>query len=205
MPLTKPLATKGLAIYVDNPQATYRPGDTITGHVARQVPVLVGADDVTVEIHLVGTALAKLSEWTDHTGESSSSYTSVFPLLDPAATRLQLHAGPLHIPRTVDGLSIDTLKTPEDRDRTIGRSWPFSLAVPRQTAAGNVPKSRAYIGGLVPVDKDGHVASHPLPSSTYLDRTESGPGSFRSGFIEYYLDACLNNSNLATLPIKIVA
>ncbi|UNI16775.1 hypothetical protein JDV02_003180 [Purpureocillium takamizusanense] len=191
MPLTKAFATKGLAIYVDNPQSAYKPGDTITGRVARQVPMAVGADHVSITIHLHGCAFAKLVEWSDHTGESQRSFHCAFPPLASADTLVQLHDGPLHIPRTVDGLSIDQIDVKRQRDQTVGQSWPFAITIPRQTAAGAVEKSRAGIAFFVPVDKDGHVPAHPLPASTYRERTESGPGEFKSGFIEYFLKATL--------------
>ncbi|GJN66421.1 hypothetical protein VFPFJ_01480 [Purpureocillium lilacinum] len=192
MPLTHAFATKGLAIYVDNPQSSYKPGDTITGRVVRQVPVAVGADRVTITIHLTGNAAAKLVEWSDHIGESQRSYHSSFRLVNSDDTRVQLHDGPLDIPRTVEGLSIDRIDNLDKQDQTIGRSWPFSITIPRQTAAGNVQESRADITPFVPVDKSGYVPSHPLPSSSWRGREETGPGQFESGFIEYYLRATLS-------------
>lgn len=58
------------------------------------------------------------------------------------------------------------------------------------------------------MNKDGRVSAHPLPSSSYIQRRECGPGEFLSGYIEYFLEARLvsaqsNNTPRAVAPITI--
>jgi hypothetical protein len=111
-------------MYIDNPQLSNKPGDTIRGHVFRQVPVLIGAGDVKVTIKLTGSVEAKLTEWSDHMVKSQRSYMSSVHLYTGKDTLQTLHHGPLHIPRTVSGLANEDFE-PRGYEEDIGRSWPF--------------------------------------------------------------------------------
>ncbi|KUL83787.1 hypothetical protein ZTR_06618 [Talaromyces verruculosus] len=213
----RPRATKGLAICINNLQPSFKPGNTIIGHVFRQVPVLVGAESVTVTIQLIGQAKTEITEWSDHTGESQRTSTSCFNLIFPDGTTVQtLHRGPLHIPRTVPGLPDDEIEPQSVDEQNIGQSWPFSIIIPSQALAvsghslGTAVRSdnEAYQQYGSILNKDSGVGSHPLPSSLHIQRRECGPGEFLSGYIEYFLEARLasahsNNTPRAVAPITI--
>lgn len=214
----RPKATKGLAICINNLQPSYKPGDTIIGRVFRQVPVLVGAESVIITIQLIGQANTKITELSDHTGESQRSSMSCFNLISPDDTTIQtLHRGPLHIPRTVPGLPNDEIEL-QSYEEGIGQSWPFSIIIPSQALAGS-GHSLATSGrrddeafqrysSIIAMNKDGRAGPHPLPSSLYIQRRECSPGEFISGYIEYFLEARLisahsNNTPRAVAPITI--
>ncbi|SPO07195.1 uncharacterized protein DNG_09889 [Cephalotrichum gorgonifer] len=208
-------ATKGLAISIDNPHLSYKPGDTITGRVYRQVPVLVGAQDVTVTLQLIGRAKAEIDEWSDHYGESSRKYLSSVEMFPPSNTKQTLHQGPLDIPRTVPGLAYDKLES-QEYDESTCRSWPFAMVIPTHASSisgpGKVVQSRTGCQrlGFVVADKDGNVAERPLPPSTYKRKREYGSGEYISGCIEYFLQAHLvsvgsNSKPEAVAPITVTS
>src|SRR4051812_5587228 len=103
MSLKRPGATAGLSIVISNPQSSYKPGDTINGHVFLEVPNPIEADEDTISIQLIGRTSAKITEWSDHTGESQSSSRSSFDLFSPGDTLKILHDGPLQLPCKVSG------------------------------------------------------------------------------------------------------
>lgn len=204
-------ATKGLAICIINLQPSYKPGDTIIGYVFRQVPVLVGAESVTVTIQLIGQAKTEITEWSDHTGESQRSSMSCVNLFSPDDSTIQtLHRGPLHIPRTVPGLPDDEIEPHSSDEENIGQLWPFSIIIPSQALDGfghslatagrsdNEAFQRWY--SSIAMNKDGRVGPHPLPSSLYIQRRECGPGEFLSGYIEYFLEARLTSAHSNKTP-----
>jgi hypothetical protein len=199
---TSPRGRKGLAMYIENPQPSYKPGDTIRGRLFRQVPVLVGAEDVKVTIKLTGSVRAKLTQWSDHTGESQRSYTSCVHLFTGTDTLQTLHHGPLHIPRIVSGLANDELG-PQGYEEDIGQSWPFCVTIPSYTSASWVrgdTNSPAPQHSFLPMEEDGHVAMHPLPSSLGFGHLECGPGEFLSGGVSYFLEAHLSSVHANRCP-----
>ncbi|OAQ65200.1 hypothetical protein VFPPC_06347 [Pochonia chlamydosporia 170] len=211
-------ATKGLAIYI--PSKTYRPGDTITGHAYRQVPVLVGENNVTVTISLIGCSHTTVTEWSDHTGESQWTFSSITRFLDPKDTSLTLHTGPLHVPRKVAGLAPDPVQS-QDPMTIDGISWPFEITVPLRTASKQVHMSECRGGDVldevprkvkecVSRGEVGEVkAGSELPGSYFGGKNEFSPFSFVEGSVHYFLEARLvsegaNNRPLASAPITIV-
>lgn len=189
-------------MYIENPQPSYKPGDTIRGRVFRQVPVLVGAEDVKVTIELTGSVSAKLTELSDHFGESQRSYTSCVHLFSGTGTLQTLHHGPLHIPRMVSGLANDELGL-QGYEEDIGQSWPFCVTIPSHTSASWVredTKCPSPRHGFIPIEEDGRVAIHPLPSSLGLGRLECGPGAFLSGGVSYFLKAHLISVHANSRP-----
>lgn len=108
MPPQNPKGTKDLAILITNPQPAYAPGDTITGLAFRQVPVLIGAHDVTITIRLRGEAEVKITQWSDHFAESQRTYATSFDLFDSGMEQT-VYQGPVDIPRTVEGIASSEL------------------------------------------------------------------------------------------------
>lgn len=204
--------TTGLSIVVSNLQPSYKPGDTINGHVFLEVPNPVEAGDDTLSIQLVGSTSANITEWSDHTGESQSSSRSCFDLFFPDDTLKILHNGPLQLPRKVSGQADSQLEL-QDCEEDIGHSWPFSIAIPNQTSStsGQNLDERRESGketfrqySFISMDQDGRVAAHPLPPSFNIYREESGPGVFLTGRIEYSLEArSLSGPTKAMVPIAI--
>lgn len=129
----RPRATKYITVCINNLQPSFKPEDTIIGHVFRQVPVLVGAESVIVRIQLIGQAKIEITEWSDHTGDSQRTSTSCFNLIPPDDTTVQtLHRGPLHIPCTVPGLPDDEIEPQSGDEEHIGQSCHFSIIIPSQ-------------------------------------------------------------------------
>lgn len=194
-------ALKGLAVHI--PQKTYRPGDTITGHVYRQVPVLVGEDNVKVTIALVGCSKLTVTEWSDHTGESQWTWTSHTRFLDPGDTSLTLHQGPLHISRKIPGLAIDHVEPQDPTTIEGGISWPFEIVIPRQTASKQVHMDKCHNGDVLP-DLPSQVkecisrgegrtvkVGSELPSHAVQSKKECLPFEFVDGYIHYFVEARL--------------
>lgn len=189
MSLERQRATKGLAIHIDNPQKSYNPGETVTGRVFRQVPVLVGADSVKVIIRLIGRSTTKTTVWSDHLGESQRSYTTGTDILDPNDSLLTLHDGPLHIPRTSTSLANDDLDS-RGYDEDVGKAWPFTIVIPTHTSASS--------------EQNGDERQmRRLPSSSYTERTEIAPGEFRSGHVQYFLESRLMSVHSNNYPVAV--
>jgi hypothetical protein len=207
-------ATKGLAIHIP-PHPSYRPGSTITGHVHRRVPVLVGDNDVTVTISLVGCSHVTVTQWSDHLGESQQTYSSSTRFLDPDAT-LTLHAGPLHIPRTEPGLAHDVLR-PGDALPEDGKSWPFEITVPLRTASKQVRFDGCLDGERQDVPhgvveecvRRGRarrvLEGSELPGTGVLRKREFAPGEFVESGIHYFLEARLVSAGANSRPLAVAA
>lgn len=212
MSLKRPGTTTGLSIVISNPQQSYKPGDTINGHVFLEVPSSIEADSDTLSIQLIGRTSAKITEWSDHTGESQSNSRSCFDLFSPDDTLKILYNGPLQLPRKVSGQTDYELE-PQDCEEDVKHSWPFSIAIPNQTSStsGQNLDERRESGkedfrrySFISMDQEGRVAAHPLPPSFNIYREESGPGAFLTGRIEYSLEArSLPGPMKAMVPITI--
>lgn len=205
-------ATTGLSIVISNPQPSYKPGDTINGHVFLEVPNPIEADDGTLSIQLIGRTSAKITEWSDHTGESQSSSRSCFDLFFPDDTLKILHNGPLELPCKVSGQADYELEL-QDCEEDVKHSWPFSIVIPNRTSStsGQNLDERRESGkedfrrySFISMDQDGYAAAHPLPPSFNIYREEGGPGVFLTGRIEYSLEArSLSGPMKAMVPIAI--
>lgn len=218
MAATNPVGRKGLAILISNARLSYKPGDTITGIVFRQVPVLVGEKDVAVTIKFKGKAAVTVTQWSDHTGESQRTYPLAFELFDDLTTIQTLHQGPLEIHRKLEGIADDELG-PGGYEEGVGRSWPFAVIVPMQTQevslsfGGNIsqqPASETFRRLGLDVSEDGQGPPQCPPSSNYVGRREYAPYEFIHGSLDYCLEARLvsahsQNSPVTRSPIPILS
>lgn len=153
------VGSKGLALYIEHKQKTYKPGDTVSGYVFRHVPVLVGEKDVHVTVHCAGFTRTKMFGWLDNTPEGYEELESTFELLDPADSLTTLHHGPLHITREIEGLAHDPLGDNIQKG-SGGTWWPFTITIPSQASAsstifrGKQPSSGTVAPQYVSLDGD---------------------------------------------------
>ena len=220
MDRTKLSGSKGLAIRLDNAQEAYKPGDIISGHVFRQVPVLVGEKDVTVTLRFGGHSYVHMYGWLDNTPESDVEREATFELIDPTHSTQTLHKGPLGIPRTIPGLSDDALEDGAILD-SAGKWWPFTVVVPRHTSASATIDDMFHQQGLrkdesvpeyVNIDEDRMATAIALlPSTTVCGTGKPGFGVVGlnlSGCVDYFIEARLvsgrsNNKPMALMSLKV--
>jgi hypothetical protein len=210
----KPTSSKGLAIRIDNEQEVYRPGDVISGHVYRQVPIIVGERDVTVTVRFGGRSVVSMSGWLDNTSDNYAEREATFEIIDPNTTLQTLHKGPLNIPRTAPGLPSDA---PDAPDKGDGKWWPFSVTIPAQTSAESTIDDMFYRKGLdrsestpeyIPADKNRKATAQDLLPSLRMSGTGAPgygvPGLGLSGRVYYFIEATLVSGGSNNRPVSLV-
>lgn len=202
---------KVLAIHIT--KNAYCPGDTISGTVYRQVPVLVGENNVTVTVALVGCSKLTVTEWSDHTGESQRTWSSCTRFLHPADNSLTLHQGPLHISRKIQGLAHDHVEPQDPTTIESGISWPFKIVIPRQTASKQVHMDDCHGGEVLPglpskvkecISRgEGRTATmgSELPNQAFHQKEECSPFTFVEGHIHYFVEASLVSEGSRSQPL----
>ncbi|KAM7187492.1 hypothetical protein V8F20_010941 [Naviculisporaceae sp. PSN 640] len=187
----KPIKAKSgpqLAIQLDEGPTSFLPGDTITGIVSREEPIV--APHGTVEIALKGVSVVHYFK-TRNVGSSTVTYHyySEVILFDEKQT---LFDGPLHIAADHDILPSAAANTTN--------IWPFSFTIPTHASptTSNLHlkhPSRSFF----PIDAISlpqTLATTPIPASFYFppdteyDRIEA--------WINYYLEATLTEEHVGT-------
>ena len=150
------------------PGDSYAPGDIITGHLIRRLPIVTPS--ATVVLVLEGRSKTKI---TRKSGNSRSVYRDRWKIVDVG---VHLYKGPLNM---AEGSTEPLI-------------WPCSLQIPLEPTVTNVRYDSK--GSFLPQDTS-HPIHHVLPGSFY-GADNSVFGSYEShSFVEYFLKAELRYSH----------
>ena len=183
MPRTGRRSPAGLTIEVDDFQATYLPGDTLTGCVIYSKPVVNPQPwpQTTIRLKLFGRAKSKYIVKTSN-GTSISRGRAVFFDISQ-----NLSLGP------------ETKASGE-------HAWQFTITIPTTSQPGFAQRGDEWKhmdGYLTTKDaekKPIDVTQHPLPSIMYYFGESAMSGKTSEAYVEYVLQAEVGQSK-ATLPL----
>lgn len=188
MPKTRVEASNELGIQLDHHQASFRPGDIITGAVIRKIHTVSTRARVTVKLY--GRVKSKLTKHRHNgNGRTTDHYRGRFNLIAQNELPHKIFDGPVHIPPAGNP-----------------QMWNFSLHIPMGPSPSAVKTGNSQDRSYLPLTDEAITVSS-LPSSFAFER--AGWNEEIECFVEYYIDAELwqeNTTHLskASLPITVL-
>jgi hypothetical protein len=187
MPRTVSKGTPFLEILLDEGRSTYQAGDTITGRVVRNAPVVSARAWLTIQVH--GRSKSKKTVSRGKAG--TSIYRGRFNFFAPGQNRQQLFDDPIHIPPN------GALK-----------EWPFAVTVPSELDPSTVATGNEQKYSYLPLGPQ-DVVTHSMPPVFYASGIWMA--TTYQCYVEYFLEAELHvegaagptNIDTATLPVNI--
>ncbi|KNB20229.1 hypothetical protein FOXG_17308 [Fusarium oxysporum f. sp. lycopersici 4287] len=187
MPRTVSKGTPFLEILLDGEQRTYQAGNTITGRVVRNAPVVAARAWLAIQVH--GRSKSKKTVSRGKAG--TSIYRGRFNFFGPDQNRQQLFDGPIHIP---PGGAV--------------KEWPFAVTVPSRLDPSTVATGNEQKYSYLPLGPQ-DVATHSMPPVFYASGIWMA--TTYQCYVEYFLEAQLHveaaagptNIDTATLPVNI--
>lgn len=182
MPRTGRRFPAGLAIEINELQATYLPGDTVTGRViCSKPPVQDSSRPCSVRIKLYGRAKTKYIVKTSNSTSINRGRAVLFDInITPASEPL-----------------------PGDQGELI---WPFTVTIPTTSQPGLAVRGDEFRpNGMYLATKDANknpvdVTLHPLPAVMYHYAKSYASGKTSEAYVEYFLVADVGNLH-ATMPL----
>ncbi|RKK82869.1 hypothetical protein BFJ68_g17496 [Fusarium oxysporum] len=187
MPRTVSKGTPFLEILPDGGRRTYQAGDTITGRVVRNAPLVSARAWLTIQLH--GRSKSKKTVSRGKAG--TSIYRGRFNFFGPGQNRQQLFDGLIHIP---PGGAV--------------KEWPFAVTVPSGLDPSTVATGNEQKYSYLPLGPQ-DVATHSMPPVFYASGIWMA--TTYQCYVEYFLEAELHvegaagptNIDTATLPVNI--
>jgi hypothetical protein len=180
MPRTGRRFPTGVSIRIDDLQATYLPGETVTGRVVcEKSPVTDPSRPYQVRLRLIGRAKSKYVIRSTNGTDINRGRASLFDL---------------DIPLTQDSTS------------SSHRAWIFALTLPTHPAPGLPQRGDefrphgTYFSTRDANKKPIDVTKHPLPAVMYHFAKSELSGKTSEAYVEYFLQAKIATHE-ATLPL----